>query len=75
MVSKRTGQCNRQVPVAGDSDGSNASATLIAEPHHAAKTNPAHRLCVPIFDALTVSGWKGYRGQRRKWLESSCRSM
>ncbi len=30
---------------------------------------------VSIFDALTVSGPKGYRDDRRKWPESSCGSM
>jgi hypothetical protein len=48
---------------------------VIADRQLAAATNPAHGLCVPIFDALTVSGWKEYRGHRREGLELSCRSM
>jgi hypothetical protein len=49
--------------------GSYKSAIVIAEWPLAAATNPAHGLCVPIFDALTVSGWKGYRGHRREGLD------
>jgi hypothetical protein len=56
MVATRTSECNHQVPVAVDSAGLMASPFVIAERPNPASMNPAYRLCVPIFDALTVSG-------------------
>jgi hypothetical protein len=56
MVAERISPCNRQVPGADDSVSSQASVIAIAERPLAVVANSANGLCVPIFDALTVSG-------------------